>query len=83
MKWLIVAVFANIQGDVYIFTDPSFESKVECESAMNDPLNIPRYVAKMMEVYNYNPPKLRTIGCLDEDTIKELLKTSKTSGNNV
>ena len=73
MKWLIVAIFANIEGDVYIFTDPTFDTKIECEQSIRNPEMIPFYVQKIISEYNGTPPKLKTIGCLDEKTIGDIL----------
>ena len=73
MKWLIVAIFANIEGDVYIFTEPNFDTKIECEQSIRNPELIPFYAQQLISEYNGTPPQLKTIGCLDEKTIGDIL----------
>ena len=37
MKWLIVVIFATMYGDVYIFTEPTFENRKACmESVISE-----------------------------------------------
>jgi len=76
MKWLIVVVFANIQGDVYIFTDPKFDSYEECYGSITDPQAIPGYARKLVQEYGGLIP-IRGINCLSEQKIEQIMSGSK------
>ena len=79
MKWLVVVLFANMQGDVYIFTEPSFDTRDECVATLYDPKHIADYTMKLVQEYGRKIP-IRAINCLDQDTIKEILdKYDRTS----
>ena len=41
MKWLIVVLFATIEGDIYVFENPSFESEQACREFIMDKQQIP------------------------------------------
>ena len=71
MEWMIVVIFMNMQ-DVYIFTEPTFETQEECMTAVVDPANIPGYLTKMWGDYG-EVKDIRGINCLQKDTIKEIL----------
>ena len=46
MNWLIVVVFATMAGDVYIFTDPKFETREACMSSIQNPVDQKNYIQK-------------------------------------
>lgn len=73
MTWMIVVVFATLAGDVYIFTDPTFETQTECREYMTDVENIPGLVDKMFTDYGRQMP-IRAVNCLEEDKIKSILE---------
>lgn len=72
MKWLIVVVFQTITGDVYIFTDPTFDTREECMISVMNPDDQQRYVAQLTHEYGKVMPIL-AVNCLQEDTIKKIL----------
>lgn len=72
MKWLIVVLFATWQGDVYIFTDPHFETRQECMEFIQDPLQIPNLVQKMYEEYE-KPMPVQAVNCLEKEEIDRIL----------
>ena len=76
MTWIIVVVFATIAGDVYMFTNPTFETRKECMSYITDKQNIPGLVDKMFRDYGTVMP-IRGVNCLEKETIKEILNSSK------
>jgi len=76
MNWLIVVVFATMAGDVYIFTDPKFETREECIASVKDIEDQKRYVQKLVFEYGRLMP-IRGINCLTEDKINEILETYK------
>lgn len=74
MKWLVVVVFANIMGDVYIFTEPSFDSHQECYATLTQPQEIKKYTQKLVEEYGSLIP-IKAVNCLSEKQIEEILKS--------
>ena len=73
MNWLIVVVFATMTGDVYIFTDPKFDTREECVASIKDPNMVPVYSKKLVEEYGRLLP-IRGLNCLQEDEIKRIIK---------
>lgn len=73
MKWLIVVMFATWQGDVYIFTEPTFESRQQCMEFVQDPKQIPHLVQKMYEEYD-KPMPVRAVNCLEQEELERILK---------
>tara|TARA_B100000902_G_C27249015_1_gene884219 strand:- start:1260 stop:1508 length:249 start_codon:yes stop_codon:yes gene_type:complete len=74
MKWLVVVVFANIMGDVYIFTEPSFDSHKECYATLTQPEEIKKYTQKLVEEYGGLIP-IKAVNCLSEKEIENILKS--------
>ena len=72
MKWLIVVVFYTLQGDVYIFTDPTFDSREECVASIKDPAMVPVITQKLVMEYGRLLP-IPGLNCLQEVKIKEIL----------
>ena len=71
MKWLIVVLFNTIHGDIYIFTDPNFESREACmEAVLTKKETI---LGKILAEYGTVPP-IRGVNCLQEKTIDEIFE---------
>ena len=73
MNWLIVVVFATLAGDVYIFTDPKFDTREACMSSITNPVDQQGYIQKLVLEYKRAMP-IQLVNCLQEDTIDEILK---------
>jgi len=73
MNWLIVVVFAVVTGDVYIFTDPKFETRQQCIDSVRSTEDQQGYIRQLMREYGEVMP-IAGINCLQEDVIKEILK---------
>jgi hypothetical protein len=78
MNWLIVVVFATMTGDVYIFTDPKFDTREECVASIKDPNMVPVYSKKLVMEYGRLLPILG-LNCLQEDEIKRIIQSVKES----
>lgn len=75
MKWLVVVIFMNMT-DVYIFTDPTFDTKDECMTSIMNKKEIPGYIEKLYQEYG-EAKSIRAINCLNEKTIKKILTQQK------
>ena len=73
MKFLVVVLFATMAGDIYVFTEPKFDTREECIKTLKTPDTIVAYTQKLIMAYG-KPMPIRLINCLQEDTIKELLQ---------
>jgi len=78
MNWLIVVVFATMTGDIYIFTDPKFDTREECVASIKDPNMVPVYSKKLVMEYGRLLPILG-LNCLQEDEIQKIIKGVKES----
>tara|TARA_B100001287_G_scaffold275566_1_gene283499 strand:- start:651 stop:890 length:240 start_codon:yes stop_codon:yes gene_type:complete len=72
MQWLVVVMFATFHGDIYIFTEPEFETREECLSTIVDPYHITKYTKKLLLEYGKAMP-IQNVNCLQSDTIDRLL----------
>tara|TARA_B100002019_G_C20889778_1_gene412876 strand:- start:76 stop:342 length:267 start_codon:yes stop_codon:yes gene_type:complete len=72
MNWLVVVLFATMAGDVYIFTNPKFETRQECMRTLQTPDTIAAYTQKLAKEYGRAMP-IKLINCLQEDEIKRIL----------
>ena len=77
MTWMIVVLFQTLAGDVYIFTDPTFETRDACMASIYNKEDQKRYVAKLTHEYGRVMPNL-AVNCLEKDAIKEILYKQNT-----
>ena len=74
MKWLVVVLFATIQGDIFIFHTPSFDSREECMTAVKE-----RRVDLLTRLYvEYGKPMpIQAVNCLDTDTLNKIFEDAE------
>ena len=70
MKWLIVVIFATMYGDVYIFTEPTFENREACMESVISEKEV--LLQKLFLEYGRIMP-IRGVNCLEEETINKIL----------
>lgn len=76
MKWLIVVLFATAHGDVYIFTEPTFDDRATCMASIKNTEDQKKYVQKLVLEYNRLLP-IMAVNCLSEENIKDILSKEK------
>lgn len=86
MKWLIVVVFANLapngEKELYIFTNPTFDDPIVCQSDISNPEVIPLLVDKIIQDEGRRP--IERVLCLPEENIKDMMqKYNRTKGESV
>ena len=55
MKWLIVILFATMEGDIYVFENPSFETEKACREFIMDRQQVPNLTQKLLDfVFGFN-----------------------------
>lgn len=60
------------QYPVYMFTNPTFETREECIASIKNPEHVPTYVAQLLIEYG-RPMPIKSINCIDEDLAKKLM----------
>ena len=77
MKWLVIVIFAGVtpQGnkDLYVFTNPTFETQVQCQSDISDPSVVPILVNKVIE--DNGPKPIEKVVCMLDTEFKKLLES--------
>ena len=73
MNWLVVVLFATLYSDIYVFTEPTFNSRDECMASVYNPADIKNYTYKLLLEYG-EPMPILGINCLQEDEIKRLIE---------
>ncbi len=73
MKFVMVIMFATM-GDIYMFTQPSFDTKKECMNYLIQ--NGPIIYAKILEAYGY-PKEIRAVNCLREQEFISIINGQK------
>lgn len=75
MKFVMIILFATA-GDIYMFTDPTFDSKNECMSFLMN--NGPSLNEKIIQEYGY-PKQIEAVNCMRKqdflDIVNGLTKT--------
>ena len=61
------------QYPIYVFTNPTFDSREECMASIKDQNKVPAYVAQLLIEYG-RPMPIKGINCIDQNLYKELLQ---------
>ena len=69
MKFVFVILFASM-GDIYYFTDPSFDTKEECVTFLKDNSSV--VFQKVMMEYGYTK-EITAINCIKEVDFQNII----------
>ncbi len=69
MKFVMIILFATA-GDIYMFSEPSFDSKNECMSFLMN--NGPVLNEKIIQEYGY-PKRIKAVNCMREQEFLEIV----------
>ena len=72
MKWIVVVLFATMQGDMYVFTEPAFDTRKECMIALSDNRQREKIIMKLIEEYG-QPMPIDLVNCIQYDRLMELI----------
>jgi len=76
MKWLVIVIFAGISPsggkDLYVFTNPTFDTQTQCQADISDPNVVPILVKKVIQ--DNGPKKIEKVVCMLDKDFKELLE---------
>ena len=75
MKFLMIIIFATA-GDLYVFTEPSFDTKKEFMSFMinkDDVIEVKNYYKYMI----YIPKEIQAVNCMTEDEFTKIMLLNK------
>ena len=77
MKWLVIVIFAGLSPsggkDLYVFTNPTFDSQAQCQADISDPDVVPILVKKVIQ--DNGPKKIEQVVCILDTDFKELLES--------
>ena len=77
MKWLVIVIFAGLspQGDkdLYVFTNPTFDTQLQCQADITDPAVVPMLVKKVIQDNGYR--KIEKVVCLLDTDLIDIMKT--------
>ena len=62
-----------MEGDIYVFENPSFETEQACREFVMDRQQIPNLTKKLLEEYGRFMP-IQAVNCLEEEHLNQLLK---------
>ena len=72
MNWYIVVIFMEwVEYPVYVFTEPTFESREACIESLLDPEQIPEYVNHLFLRFGMIMP-IQGVNCINEDILDQL-----------
>ena len=86
MKWYIFVLFLVNEPQApngYMFTDHTFVTQEQCDQAVLDPNQIPKFMQKLIVEFGMNMPRIKTISCINDDTMKSINAYSLKEGHNV
>ena len=76
MKWLVIVIFAGMSPsggkDLYVFTNPTFDTQTQCQADISDPNVVPILVKKVIQ--DNGPKKIEKVVCMLDKDFKELLE---------
>ena len=64
------------EQDIYLFTDPVFDTKAECASSTTNPQSALAYGTKLLQEFGYQKP-IKSVQCVDKDKILEVIDKIK------
>ena len=77
MKWFVMVFFLyyNSDGtrDTFVFTNPVYDTELECRATLLDRKEIMNYVHGLMTAYNgMLPGAVEMVNCIDENEFNQL-----------
>ena len=86
MKWYIFVLFLVNEPQApngYMFTDPTFVTQEQCTQAVLDKNQIPKFMQKLIVEFGMNMPRIKTISCINDETVKSIDAYSLKEGHEV
>ena len=77
MKWFVMVFFLSYNADgtrdTFVFTNPVYNTELECRATLLDRKEIMNYVHGLMTAYNgMLPSAVEMVNCIDENQFNEL-----------
>ena len=77
MKWLVVVVFAGLSPegdkDLYVFTNPTFDTQIQCQADISDPAVVPILVKKVVK--DNGPRPIEKVMCMLDTDLIQIMET--------
>ena len=72
MKFVIVILFATM-GDLYVFTEPSFETRNQCMEFLLKEESRKLILTKLYMEYG-EPKPIQALNCIEEEEFKRIIR---------
>ena len=82
MKWYVMVFFLSYNEDgtrdTFVFTNPVYNTEIECRATLLDRKEIMNYVHGLMNAYNgMLPGAVEMVNCIDQDQYDTLFDLKK------
>lgn len=71
MKWFVVIIFNTLAGDIFVFNEPSFDTRDECMITLVQSRDA--ILQKLILEYG-EPMPIEAVNCVRQDVIEKALK---------
>ena len=71
MKWFVVIIFNTLAGDIFVFNEPSFDTREECMITLIQSRDV--ILQKLILEYG-KPMPIEAVNCVRQDVIEKVLK---------
>ena len=71
MKWFVVIIFNTLAGDIFVFNEPSFDTREECMITLIQSRDA--ILQKLILEYG-KPMPIEAVNCVQQDVIEKVLK---------
>ena len=72
-SWLVIVMFATLQGDIYVFTEPEFPTREACMERLVNPQSIQKMTQKLLEEYGRVMP-IHLVNCIEKDEFNKIMQ---------
>ena len=83
MKFLLVVFFINMgqpMSEFYVFTSPTYETREKCVAAAKNPVEIQKFVSRLVQIYGPALKPIQQVNCLQEKVVLDTIEQMKKDG---
>lgn len=83
MKFLLVVFFINMgqpMSEFYVFTSPTYETKEKCVAAARNPVEVQKFVSRLVQIYGPALKPIQQVNCLQEKVVLDTIEQMKKDG---
>ena len=83
MNFLLVVFFINMgqpMSEFYVFTSPTYETKEKCVAAARNPVEVQKFVSRLVQIYGPALKPIQQVNCLQEKVVLDTIEQMKKDG---